>query len=61
MFHVRQERPPCTSCTGSKVYIVILYRRIFFGKMGIFIALEGFVNEKSLSNVGILLAWIEAI
>ena len=46
---------------GSKVYIVILYRRIDSGKVGIFIALEGFVNQKSLSNIGILLAWAEAI
>ena len=51
MFHVRSERPLCTSCMGSKVYIVILYRRIDSGKMGIFIALEGFVNQKSLTNL----------
>lgn len=51
MFHIRQERPLCTSCTGSKVHIVILYRRIDSGKVGMFIALEVFVNQKSLFNV----------
>ena len=51
MFHIRQERPLCTSCTGSKVHIVILYRRKDSGKVGMFIALEVFVNQKSLSNV----------
>ncbi len=61
MFHIRQERPLCTFCTGSKVYIVILYRRMGSRKVGMFIALEVFVNQKSLSNVRILLAWTEAI
>ena len=61
MFHVTEERPLCTSCTGSKVYIAILYRRMYFGKVGMLIALEVSVNEKSLSNVGILLAWTEVI
>ena len=55
MFHI-EERPLCTTCTGSKVNIVILLTAYRSWEVGMFIALEVFVSQKSLSNVRIFLA-----
>ena len=60
MFHIDEDKPLCTLCTGSKVNIVILQRRMGLEIGSMFIALEGFVREKSLSNVRIFLAWSQA-